>query len=147
MGRIKTTSEDLQLMARLMRAEAEGEGELGMLMVGNVITNRIYANCGEFRDLRSVRDLINRDLANECRTGFEAVCKPYFWQRAREREIRLARRNARGEQQHPATHALWFHRPPGQSCPSYWWGRPLSGQYKNHCFYLADVQQCPRVFS
>jgi len=146
MGRIKTTSEDLQLMARLMRAEAEGEGELGMLMVGNVITNRIYANCGEFRDLRSVRDLINRDLSNNCRTGFEAVCKPYFWQRAREREIRLARRNARGERYHPATFALWFFKPPGQSCPATWWGQPNAGAYKNHCFYLADPEQCPRVF-
>ncbi|MFZ5825292.1 MAG: cell wall hydrolase, partial [Bacillota bacterium] len=73
MGRIKTSREDLELMARLMRAEAEGEGELGMLMVGNVITNRIYANCGEFKGLRSVRDLVNRDLADQCRTGFEAV--------------------------------------------------------------------------
>lgn len=147
MGRIKTSTDDLKLMARLMRAEAEGEGELGMLMVGNVITNRIYANCGEFKDLRSVNDLINRDLATECRTGFEAVCKPYFWQGAREREIRLARRNALGEQQHPANFALWFFKPPGETCPPTWWGRPLVGSYKAHCFYLADVQVCPRVFS
>jgi len=145
-GRIKTSRQDLELMARLMRAEAEGEGDLGMLMVGNVITNRVYANCAEFQGLRSVQDIINRDLANQCRTGFEAVCKPYFWQGARERDIRLAERNARGERQHPATFALWFHKPPGQACPATWWGRPLAGQYKNHCFYLADAQVCPRVF-
>lgn len=146
MGRIKASREDLEMMARLMRAEAEGEGELGMLMVGNVITNRVHANCGEFEGLRSIRDLVNRDLSNRCRTGFEAVCKPYFWQGAREKEIRLARRNVQGEQQHPASHALWFFRPDGP-CPSAWWGRPLVGQYKKHCFYLADARLCPRVFS
>lgn len=147
MGRIKASTDDLKLMARLMRAEAEGEGELGMLMVGNVITNRVYANCGEFKDLRSIKDLVDRDMATNCRTGFEAVCKPYFFQGAREREVRLAKRSVRGEQQHPATHALWFFKPPGQNCPAQWWGRPLVGQYKNHCFYLADARECPRVFS
>ena len=147
MGRIKASTDDLKLLARLMRAEAEGEGELGMLMVGNVIVNRIYGNCAEFVDLRSIRDLVNRDLATECRTGFEAICKPYFWQGAREREIRLARRMVQGEQQHPATHALWFFRPPGDVCPPTWWGRPLVGQFKKHCFYLADAEVCPRVFS
>lgn len=147
MGRIKASTEDLRVMGRLMRAEAEGEGELGMLMVGNVIVNRIYSNCGEFKDLRTVQDVVNRDLATECTTGFEAVCKPYFWQRARERDVRLARRNVRGEQQHPATHTLWFFKPPGEQCPPTWWGRPLAGQYKAHCFYLADPQECPRVFT
>ncbi|WMT42984.1 hypothetical protein RE628_12305 [Paenibacillus sp. D2_2] len=33
---IKTNSEDVKLLARLIRTEAEGEGEQGMLMVGNV---------------------------------------------------------------------------------------------------------------
>jgi N-acetylmuramoyl-L-alanine amidase len=145
-GRIKANKENLEMMARLMRAEAEGEGDLGMLMVGNVITNRIVANCGEFKGLRAVTDIVNRDLSNKCRTGFEAVCKPYFWQGAREKEVRLARRVVQGERQHPATNSLWFFRPPGATCPSTWWGRPLVAKYKNHCFYLADASVCPLVF-
>lgn len=145
MSLIKTPREEMEVLARLMRAEAEGEGDLGMLMVGNVIVNRVVANCGEFVDLRSVQDIINRDLSNECATGFEAVCKPYFWQGAREKEVRLARRAAMGERTHPATHALWFFRPDGP-CPDYWWGRPLTGQFKSHCFYLADAEVCPLVF-
>ena len=32
-------------MARMMRAEAEGEGKQGMLYVGNVIVNRVVAQC------------------------------------------------------------------------------------------------------
>ena len=40
MALISYTSKEVDQMARLMRAEAIGEGELGMLMVGNVIVNR-----------------------------------------------------------------------------------------------------------
>lgn len=47
---IKTNSEDVRTLARLMRAEAEGEGEQGMLMVGNVGVNRILGNCLDFRE-------------------------------------------------------------------------------------------------
>lgn len=146
MGRIRTNTADMELLARLMRAEAEGEGDLGMLMVGNVVVNRVAANCAEFTDLRSIRDLVGRDQATQCRTGFEAICKPYFYQGPREKDIRLARRVAKGERQHPATYALWFFRPEGP-CPAQWWGRPLVGQYKAHCFYQADSQTCPLVFS
>ncbi len=42
----------------MMRAEAEGEGQLGMLMVGNVIVNRLKADCLDFEDLRSIDDVI-----------------------------------------------------------------------------------------
>ena len=55
---MKYTESDVALMARMMRAEAEGEGQLGMLMVGNVIVNRLKADCLDFLNLRSVRDVI-----------------------------------------------------------------------------------------
>ncbi|MGG0747468.1 cell wall hydrolase, partial [Priestia megaterium] len=45
MARVSYRSADINLMARMMRAEAEGEGKLGMLYVGNVIVNRLAANC------------------------------------------------------------------------------------------------------
>lgn len=32
---------DVKLLGRLMRAEAEGDGQLGMLMVGNTGVNRV----------------------------------------------------------------------------------------------------------
>ena len=55
---IKYTDKELDLCARLMRAEALAEGELGMLMVGNVIVNRAIANCLDFKDIRSIRDVV-----------------------------------------------------------------------------------------
>ena len=41
---INYTTKELDMCARLMRAEALAEGDLGMLMVGNVIVNRAIAN-------------------------------------------------------------------------------------------------------
>ena len=40
MSIIKYTTKERDLLARIMRSEAVGEGDLGMLMVGNVVVNR-----------------------------------------------------------------------------------------------------------
>ena len=49
MAVVKASSADVDLMARLLRAEAEGEGKQGMLLVGNVGINRVRANCSDFK--------------------------------------------------------------------------------------------------
>ena len=38
---IKYNTKERDLLARLMRAEAVGEGDLGMLMVGNVVVKEL----------------------------------------------------------------------------------------------------------
>ncbi|HEY4623018.1 MAG TPA: cell wall hydrolase, partial [Solibacillus sp.] len=58
MPRIKYREADVDLMARMMRAEAEGEGKQGMLYVGNVIVNRAVSDCLDFRDVRTIEDVI-----------------------------------------------------------------------------------------
>lgn len=45
---VNATDADIALLARLLRAEAEGVGIQGMLLVGNVGINRIRANCSNF---------------------------------------------------------------------------------------------------
>ena len=52
------TTKELELLARIMRAEALAEGNLGMLMVGNVVVNRTIANCLTFKDIRSITDAV-----------------------------------------------------------------------------------------
>jgi len=42
---VNYTTKELDLLARIMRAEAQTEGDLGMLMVGNVVVNRVIADC------------------------------------------------------------------------------------------------------
>lgn len=128
------------MLARLMRAEAEGEGELGMLMVGNVGVNRVRGNCLDFRNIRSIPQMVFQSPG-----GFEATQKGYFYQRARESEIRLANRVINGERQHPASNALWFFRPAG-NCPNTWYDQANSGRFKKHCFFIPTQADCPSVY-
>src|SRR6478735_8109910 len=82
MARVSYRSADINLMARMMRAEAEGEGRLGMLYVGNVIVNRLAANCIDFKNLRTVSQVIYQVQGGNY--SFEAVQKGnVFYQRAR----------------------------------------------------------------
>lgn len=140
MAVIKANSEDVRLLARLLRAEAEGEGELGMLMVGNVGVNRILVDCLDFADVRNMRDMVYQSPG-----GYESVQKSYFYQRPRESEIRLARRAINGERTWPATYSLWFFRPAGE-CPATWYNQPNSGRFKAHCFFAPSGDDCPDVY-
>ncbi|WP_373230283.1 cell wall hydrolase [Cohnella sp.] len=140
MAVIKASSEDVKMLARLIRAEAEGEGELGMLMVGNVGVNRVRSGCLDFKNIRSIPNMVYQSPG-----GFEAVQKPYFYQKARDKEVRLAQRVVNGERQHPASNALWFFRPAG-GCPGTWYDQTNTGRYKKHCFFAPTAQDCPQVY-
>ena len=72
---------DVDLLARLIRAEAEGEGRQGEELVGCVVVNRVFCDCLDFKQLRTVRDAVYQSPG-----GFEAVQYGYFYQRARESE-------------------------------------------------------------
>ena len=106
---------EVKLLARLMRAEAESEGNLGMLMVGNVGINRVRANCLDFKDITSISQMVFQRPG-----GFEATLYGYFYQAARNSEIKLARRVIKGERFHPATTALWFYNAFDEDCRSQW---------------------------
>lgn len=140
MAVIKATSEDKKMLARLMRAEAEGDGKLGMLMVGNVGVNRVRSDCIDFKEIRSIRDMTFQSPG-----GFEATQKGYFYQRARESDIRLAEKSIRGERNHPASNALWFFMPTG-ACPAQWFNQWNVGRYKSHCFFAPTPEDCPGVY-
>ncbi|MGG1600986.1 cell wall hydrolase [Paenibacillus naphthalenovorans] len=140
MAVVKARDQDIALLARLLRAEAEGEGEQGMLLVGNVGINRIRANCSDFIGIRTIPQMIYQPHA------FEAVLHGYFYQNAREREKRLARRSVNGERYWPAKFSLWYFRPPGD-CPPTWYNQPFAGRYKNHCFYEPTAEECENVYN
>lgn len=140
MAVIQTNASDRQLLARLLRAEAEGEGELGMLLVGNVAVNRVRARCLDFEDINDMQRMVYQSPG-----GFEAVQKPYFYQRFRERDLRLAERVIAGERFHPGEFSLWFFRPDGP-CPPQWWNQWNTGRFKLHCFYSPTESDCPDVY-
>ncbi len=130
MAVIKYTEKEVGLLARLMRAEAESDGEIGMLLVGNVGVNRVRANCLDFKNIRTIEDMVFQRPG-----GFEATLHSYFYQAAREVDKKLARRVINGETRAPATTALWFYNPFDQGCRAQWYGQWNSGRYKSHCFY------------
>ncbi len=140
MAVIPYNQKDVKLLARLMRAEAEGEGQLGMLMVGNVGVNRVRSDCLDFKELTSLQDMVFQSPG-----GFEATQKGYFYQRARQKDINLARKAIKGGRYHPASYSLWFFRPEGD-CPSQWFDQFNSGRYKSHCFFQPTKSTCPKVY-
>lgn len=140
MAVVRATDEDKKLLARLLRAEAEGEGEQGMLHVGAVGVNRIRSDCSDFKGIRSIQDMVYQPHA------FEATQHGYFYQRARERDIRLAERAINGERSWPAKYSLWYFRPDGE-CPPTWYDQPLVGRYKLHCFYEPTGEECENIYN
>lgn len=138
---ISYTENDVDMLARVMRAEALGEGDLGMLMVGNVVVNRVLANCLTFKNVRSIYDAIYQ------KNQFVSVNSSLFNGAATSYEKDLARRILNGEYYYPATNALWFYSPSkGSSCKSTWYSQNLAGRYKNHCFYNPDKGVCDSIY-
>lgn len=137
---INYTSKEVDLMARLMRAEALSDGEMGMLMVGNVIVNRVLASCDIFDNARTISQVVNQSPG-----GFVGVDSSLFQSRATSKELQLAKRCLKGEYFYPATHALWFYAPGKNNCKSTWYNMPLAGKYKSHCFYNPLEGMCPEL--
>ena len=140
MAVIPYNEKEVKLLARLMRAEAEGEGQQGMLMVGNVGVNRVRSDCLDFKKLANLQDMVFQSPG-----GFEATQKSYFYQRARQKEIDLARKTIKGGRYHPASYSLWFFKPAG-NCPAEWYNQSNAGRFKSHCFYQPTKGDCPKVY-
>ena len=137
---INYTSKELDLLARIMRAEALAEGDIGMLMVGNVVVNRVVANCYTFTDIDSITDAIYQ------KNQFSGINGSLFQASPTTTEKRLAERVLRGEYYYPATHALWFYAPGSQNCKDTWYSQRLAGRYKNHCFYRPESGKCQELY-
>ena len=140
MSIVSYTSKERDLLARLMRAEAVGEGDLGMLMVGNVGVNRTIANCLTFKNIRTIEQMIYQKPG-----GFSGINSPLFYGTPTTKERELANRVLKGEYYYPATHALWFYAPGKLTCKTSWYEQPYAGSYKNHCFYIPDEGICNTI--
>lgn len=138
---INSTNKEKELLARIMRAEAIGEGDLGMLMVGNVVVNRALANCLTFKNTRTITEVLYQNPG-----GFSGVDSPLFFSNPTTIEQNLAERVLRGEYYYPATNALWFYAPKNnENCNITWWGQQNSGRYKSHCFYIPEKGICNEI--
>ncbi len=137
---IKYNTKEKELLARIMRAEAVGEGNLGMLMVGNVVVNRVLVDCLTFKNIDTITDALYQP------NQFAGVDSPLFFGNPTTSELNLADRILRGEYYYPATNALWFYAPSGDAeCKDLWYDQKLSGRYKSHCFYNPDPGICKQI--
>ena len=137
MPRVRYREKEVDLLGRLMRAEAGGEGKTGMLLVGNVVINRVVANCLTFKNINTIYDAIFQP------GQFEGTQIPLFNGRATTNEKQLALRCINSWRQDPAYYALFFQNPgKGKECKTRFWGK-FAGRYRNHCFYNPDnIKQC-----
>ncbi len=135
MPRCKSTTKEKELLARLLYAEAGGEGNTGMLLVGNVCINRVVANCLEFKKITSITQMIYQRPG-----GFEGTRSPLFNAKPSTLRLELARRAIVFWRGYPATNSLFFRTPINGTCLNRFYG-PLAGRYKNHCFYDPDNQE------
>ena len=136
---IDYSKSELDMLARLMRAEALSEGEYGMLLVGNVVINRALESCYIFKNITSITDAINQP------NQFSGINSSLFQAKSTTAEKNLAKKILRGEYFYPASNALWFKAKKDNSCDSIWYNQKLSGDYKNHCFYNPDFNVCKRL--
>ena len=81
---INYTEYEKELLARIIRAEALSEGDLGMLMVGNVILNRTIASCFTFKDVRTITDAVYE------KNQFSGISNSLFQTKPTKQELRLA---------------------------------------------------------
>ena len=141
MSIIKYNETELNNLARLMRAEAVSDGELGMLMVGNVAVNRVIAECYTFKNTNTLNSVIF-----ETPGGFAGSRSSLFYSSPTIKERELARRVLNGEYYYPATNALWFYAPKtNENCTPTWYNQRNVGRYLSHCFYAPDIGVCPRI--
>lgn len=138
---IKANKKGLDLLARLMRAEAVEDGSLAELMVGNVGVNRVRVNCLDFKNINNISDMVFQDPG-----GFTSIHHSFFYRKARTHELKLARKVISGKKYWPASHSLWFFEPSG-GCPSQWYGEPFVSRYKSFCYYKPNYSECPSVFN
>lgn len=132
MTRVRYVTKDIDLLARLMRSEALGEGAFGMKLVGNVTVNRIVATCLNFKNINTVSKAVYQ------KGQFEGVGTPLFNASPNGKERQMATDCLKFWRAHPAYAALFFQNPgKGKPCKERFWGT-YSGRFKNHCFYNPD---------
>lgn len=136
---VSYTTKEVELLARIIRAEALAEGDLGMLMVGNVVVNRVLANCLTFKNINSIYDAIYQ------KNQFVGTESSLFQASPTAKEKELAKRVLAGEYYYPATNSLWFYAPGKSNCQSTWYNQDLAGKYRNHCFYKPDPGVCNEI--
>lgn len=132
-----------ELLARLIKCEAGGEGENGMKAVASVIMNRVNAAYGEYQRTGqgNLRKVIFQPGQFDCATSvLNGRPNPQtIWASPPEKiHYEIADWALSGNRLYTTGDALWYFNPHKPTCPYYFpYNRTGKFQVKvgNHCFY------------
>lgn len=135
---------DRELIARLVKCEAGGEGEIGMKAVAAVIMNRVHASGGEYLKIcqGDVQKVILQPEQFTCAmdTVNGAPNTQNIWSSEPDQlHYQVADWALAGNKLSGVGEALWYLNPYTTSCPDYF-PPNKNGSFINriglHCFYL-----------
>lgn len=132
-----------ELLARIIRCEAGGEGENGMKAVANVVMNRVRVPNGEYQRIGqgSIRRIINQRGQFDCATSvLRGVPNPQtIWANPPEDiHYQIADWALAGNRLPMTGYSLWYFNPFVPSCPGTF---PPNGsgfyvvRIGDHCFF------------
>lgn len=125
---------DLELLARLIKCEAGGEGEIGMSAVASVVMNRVEARQGEYGRYNTVSDVVFAPRQFECATDqpqsiYNLTPEPIHYG--------IAQWAMNGGRLGGVQDSLWFYNPYSVTCRTNFPNNNgyLRTRIGNHCFY------------
>lgn len=134
---------DRELLARIIRCEAGGEGDTGMRAVATVVMNRVHVSYGEYFRVGggSLRNIIFQSGQFDCaRTSFGDIPNPQNIYNIPPEQIHLeiADWALEGNVLGAVGNCLWYFNPFVDNCPAEF-PRNGSGIFHTkiglHCFY------------
>lgn len=133
-----------ELFARMLRCEAEGEGENGMMAVATVVMNRVHVPYGEYfrtgqGDLRMVLEQPYQFTCYLTTIGGAPNPQNVFAMSPRGVDYEIADWALAGNALQGVDHSLWYMNPFNAQCPVYF-PYNQSGVIHNriglHCFFI-----------
>ncbi|RKD27530.1 N-acetylmuramoyl-L-alanine amidase [Caminicella sporogenes DSM 14501] len=132
-----------ELLARLIKCEAGGEGENGMKAVASVVMNRVHVPNGEYHRVcqGDLRKVIFQKGQFDCATsvlGGRPNPQTIWASPPEEIHYQIADWALAGNKLYSTGNALWYFNPYKPSCP-YTFPYNGTGRFQvkvgNHCFY------------
>ena len=131
---------DLELLARIIKCEAGGEGENGMKAVASVVMNRVNVTYGEYSRYKTVRAVVFQPRQFVC--AMETVSGEYNAQNIYNMALEqihwdIAQWAMAGNRLTNLGTALWFFNPYSPECRTYFPTKVgvFAIRIGDHCFY------------
>ena len=131
---------DLELLARIVKCEAGGEGLNGMRAVASVVMNRVNITYGEYGRLHTVREVVFQPRQFVC--AMETVGGEYNAQNLYNMSLEqvhwdVAEWAMAGNRLSPLGQALWFYNPYSPLCRENFPSEVgiFTHRIGDHCFY------------